>query len=412
MFLRNARTLEATGPKLLHPEAVLCVEMDRDGNRIVTGCFDEKLRMGHRDEGDRGSEVAVAETKCLLPRRVGYPLQIAAESGRETVAVSLGNGDLRHLDIATLTRIRPDFVHPGDLYGAAFRPDGLAIATGCGDRNAYLWTLGRERGIPLTMAHPADVDGVGFSPDGKLLLTGCLDGSARLWDVATGKPIGKPFRHDAGVISVCFSPDGGTVLTTSFDKTARLWKVPPRTLGGTADDVASWIEGLTGLEFRGGGDLRVLDFESWKQSRNLASRKIFKLPILDPILRRVAEFRRCLGSRRAEGVSWSQILVCRVKTLDDPSRPRLEFTWSCGSAYFGGIVLGADEVRDFRDNSRAARECHPAVGGRARHPKGSATPRDPSGVRGVGRHRLGPVQPAAANERPRGRGRPAVARGP
>src|SRR3954468_2424576 len=50
-----------------------------------------------------------------------------------------------------------------------------------------------------------------------------------------------------------------------------------------------------------------------------------------------------------------QHLVCRVKVIEDANRPRLEFTWSLGSACFEPIELEDGQVADFRENSEKAR---------------------------------------------------------
>ncbi|QEH38433.1 WD domain, G-beta repeat [Aquisphaera giovannonii] len=254
----DARTLESSGASLSHGGSVISLAMSRDGARVVTACFDQILRVWD-----------VEARACVAERRMEhYAGDVAMHPDGKSFLVNLANV-VKRLDAATLLPVGPDLVHPANTFDIACHPDGRTIATACAARKAYIWKAGPGGHTPLSLPHPADVLGVAFSPDGDLLLTGCFDNSARLWDVSTGKPIGKPFRHEAGVLSVCFSPDGATVLTTSFDKTARLWKVPNRTLDGSPDEVVSWVEGLTGLEFRGEGDLRVLDDEPWKhlQSR-------------------------------------------------------------------------------------------------------------------------------------------------
>src|SRR3954463_16024938 len=73
-----------------------------------------------------------------------------------------------------------------------------------------------------------------------------------------------------------------------------------------------------------------------------------------------------------------QHLVCRVKVLDEPGRPRLEFTWSRGSACFEPIELEGGQVADFRENSDKARKVLRRLVGEHAHPEGE---RDAGGIR-------------------------------
>ena len=75
------------------------------------------------------------------------------------------------------------------------------------------------------MRQAGEIFAAAFSPDGKLVMTGSCDHTARLWDTATGQPVGSPLRHRLNVRSVSFSPDGKLVLTASEDGTAKIWEI-------------------------------------------------------------------------------------------------------------------------------------------------------------------------------------------
>jgi WD40 repeat protein len=116
--------------------------------------------------------------------------------------------------------------HLGQVYSAAFRPDGKRIVTAGADNTARIWDaeiIGKR--IATLTGHTGSVYTAAFSPDGRRVVTASDDKTARVWDAETGKMTAVLAGHAGPVWSAGFSPDGERVVTASDDTTARIWRV-------------------------------------------------------------------------------------------------------------------------------------------------------------------------------------------
>lgn len=122
------------------------------------------------------------------------------------------------------SRIRRILEHPASLVAdVAFSPNGLRLATACGDGTARIWDTSTGQQVRLLYGHTSNVNAVAFSPDGRYLATASDDGTATVWNVDSGQPAYSLSGHLDQVNAIAFSPDGLRMATASDDGTVKVW---------------------------------------------------------------------------------------------------------------------------------------------------------------------------------------------
>jgi WD40 repeat protein len=201
-----------------HTDTVVSVAFSPDGKQIVSGGWDNNVRLWGARTGKPIGQPFTGHKKWVSS--VAF-----SPDGKQIISGS-NDKTLRLWDVRTGNPIGQPFTgHTDGVRFVAFSPDGKQIISGSEDKTVRLWDVrtGKPIGQPFT-GHTDKVESVAFSPDGKQIISGSNDKTLRLWDVRTGKPIGQPFTgHTDAVISVAFSPDGKQIISGSQDKTVRLW---------------------------------------------------------------------------------------------------------------------------------------------------------------------------------------------
>jgi WD40 repeat protein len=208
---KTIRTLQG------HTGAVISVAFSPDGKRIVSGSSDKNLRIWDAQTG---------KVIATLPGHTKAVISVAfSPDGKRIVSGSLDK-ILRIWDIETGKAIRTLQGRTEAVISVAFSPDGKRIVSGSEDKTLRLWDAETGKAIRTLQGHTDVVGSVAFSPDGKRIASGSYDKTLRLWDAETGKAIGKPLKgHTEAVISVAFSPDGKRIVSGSADKTLRIWHI-------------------------------------------------------------------------------------------------------------------------------------------------------------------------------------------
>jgi serine/threonine protein kinase/WD40 repeat protein len=128
----------------------------------------------------RGQELSRLQKSCR-PHTLAFD-----PTGRRLAVSSMQDKVVEIRDLDKGGRVETKFAHPSGVYQSAWRGDGKLLATGCNDRNAYVWDVSANRQLASLSGHKHAVPSVAFNHTGDLLASGSWDGTTKLWDAICG----------------------------------------------------------------------------------------------------------------------------------------------------------------------------------------------------------------------------------
>jgi serine/threonine protein kinase/WD40 repeat protein len=127
-----------------------------------------------------GQELSRLEKSCR-------PFSLAFDpTGRRLAVSSIEDKVVEIRDLDKPGQVEAKFAHSGGVFQSAWRGDGKLLATGCYDRNAYVWDVTANRQLAVLTGHKGPVPSVAFNRTGDLLASGSWDGTTKLWDAVGG----------------------------------------------------------------------------------------------------------------------------------------------------------------------------------------------------------------------------------
>lgn len=123
--------------------------------------------------------------------------------------------------------------HQKTVWSVAFSPNGQLLASGSFDQTILLWDLEQGQGLRTLSGHQDRIWAIAFSSDGQILASGSNDRALCLWNPTTGACLHTLTGHTDGVTTLAFHPEGDQIASGSSDQTLRLWDVQTGQLRAT-----------------------------------------------------------------------------------------------------------------------------------------------------------------------------------
>ncbi|HET6572150.1 MAG TPA: protein kinase, partial [Fimbriiglobus sp.] len=210
-------------------------------------------------------DVNSGERSPVLSDPTGEVHSIAVSGDGSLIAVTTQAGVIRVLrpDLSLVKELKPD---SGHLMGAAFRPDGLVLATG-GDalrrwdtRDWHQIEEGRKEPFG-----PTTIERLEYSGDGRVLFARTTDNVLRAWDMTDDCSYPVPALPTERVWAVACVPGGREFVVGSEAGSVKRWELPAKTYRDVELDPEGFIL-LLGLDAASGSAFAAGQPGSWTRS--------------------------------------------------------------------------------------------------------------------------------------------------
>jgi WD40 repeat protein len=201
-----------------HTDAVVCLDVTRDGKLLVSGGNDSTARVWDLQTGRQVR---------LLGATVGRVWGVALMPDARHVLVARQSGTLDVHEVATGRKVRALARQAKAIRCIALLPDSKRAVTANYDKFVRLLDVEGMKELKQYAGHTGGQLSLACSADGKVALTGGGQNErvARLWDVESGKQLHALADHGERILGAAFAPDGRTAVTTCWDYRVRLWDV-------------------------------------------------------------------------------------------------------------------------------------------------------------------------------------------
>lgn len=186
-------------------------------DKVAVGCSNGKMKIYNIPSG------ALAYDINAHPSWV----TTVAYSPNGNYIVTGGNDDKVKIWSNAGTLLHTCTGHTGDITSVKVTPDNNFVISSSKDDKIKIWNISNGTLVKTINGHTKDVNGIDISPDGTKIVSASSDSTCKIWDFLTGNLHSTFGVTDSGaVISVAWSPNGDKIITGNIKSDAVLWSVP------------------------------------------------------------------------------------------------------------------------------------------------------------------------------------------
>jgi WD40 repeat protein len=191
-----------------HSHVVKSVAVTPDGQRAVSGSFDDTIKVWDLETG---------RVLCTLSGHSDDVLAVVVtHDGRHAVSAS-DDHTLKVWDLETGHAIRTLEGHSGNVADVALTPDGKRAISASMDGTLKVWDLRSGHMLRTLEGHSEGVEGIAVTQDGKRAVSASIDRTLKVWNLANGRLLRTMHGHVGAVRHVALTPDGKRAVSASSD---------------------------------------------------------------------------------------------------------------------------------------------------------------------------------------------------
>lgn len=197
-----------------HFDSVLSVSVSPDGQRFVSGSYDESLCIWDAFSG---------ECIRVLNGHSSAVLNVLFSSDGQYIFSSSYDKSIRFWDANSGECLRAFEGHRTAVLGIALSQDGRRLASCSLGFNVRVWDVDSGRCLHVLKGHTSPINAVVFEPTGNHIISASEDQSIRIWDADSGECCRVFNNLSSAVSSVAVTPDGQRIISGSKDNCIRVW---------------------------------------------------------------------------------------------------------------------------------------------------------------------------------------------